>query len=665
LLQTRQDEVKIDDLSIPEILKDFKAKALDHPPIKQTKIEHEELRYSNLKDFDENYEKKQLNKDILATFSAFNHDKDIPMYITKIDKEDTSTPLLKKYTYTVKYQDALNTKHSITIDFPKLYDSIFIQINGSKKMIQKQILLYPIVKTKPDTVQLTTSYNKFFITRFGSKLSAKTEKFKKFFAKDASQFILGSKFKYKLGNTLLINSKFNTSLEYDEFASYLITLDMGPVHFLFNQNTMDDLLNNDLNKNATLSKIKYNKDEYFPVGYIHQKDYILILSNYTSDGIFYAEKSGKIYKKSLNLSTYIESLFFETLPESAYTLLSKYSEPKTLTYTRLKINNKIVPLIIILGYEIGLKNVLEKYKVKYIFEESSRKSSKENMTAIKFKNGYLYFNNSAIKDTLLLEGLTVLSTSEYNFDELDSKDPYIDLFLEMFGSRNTGKGFHNTITLMIDPITKDVLEELKLPTDIIDILLYCNTLLTDSTYKELNDMSVHRIRSTEQINAYLYKILADAFKTYKDTLKSGNPIKMSVPKDILIKKVMESQTTDEYSALNPSLYIEKRASSTYKGIGGSNLDNAFTQEIRSFNKNMAGIFAMSSPDSNKVGVVRQLSFNSKITNTRGFLDVNKETTNQSTNIYGAAELISPFTTTLADPPRKYAIHIGNYMSKLS
>jgi len=325
----------------------------------------------------------------------------------------------------------------------------------------------------------------------------------------------------------------------------------------------------------------------------------------------------------------------------------------------------MIPLIIILSYELGLSNVLKKYNINYIFEESQRKSSKPNMTAIKFKNGYLYFDNSHIKNTLLVEGLTIMTTSEYNFEELDTKDPYIDLFLELYGSRNMGKGFHNTITLMVDPITKDVLEELKLPTDIFDILLYCNSLLTDSSFKELNDMSVHRIRSTEQINAYLYKILADAFKTYKDTLKSGNPIKMSVPKDILLKKVMESQTTDEYSALNPSLYIEKRASATYKGIGGSNLDNAFTENIRSFNKNMAGIFAISSPDSNKVGVVRQLSFNSKITNTRGFLDINKETTNQSTNIYGAAELISPFTTTLADPPRKYAIHIGNYMSKLS
>jgi hypothetical protein len=69
----------------------------------------------------------------------------------------------------------------------------------------------------------------------------------------------------------------------------------------------------------------------------------------------------------------------------------------------------------------------------------------------------------------------------------------------------------------------------------------------------------------------------------------------------------------------------------------------------------------------KVGVVRQLTYDPSIKNTRGFLDIDKNTKNNSTNIYGPAELLNSFTVRHADPPRRhyYAIHMGDHMSKVS
>jgi hypothetical protein len=190
-----------------------------------------------------------------------------------------------------------------------------------------------------------------------------------------------------------------------------------------------------------------------------------------------------------------------------------------------------------------------------------------------------------------------MPTEEYDFEDFNSKEPYVEAFFDMFGSRNMGKGFHNTLSLMIDPITLDVLRQLNLPENIYDVLLYANTLLEDATYKKLNDMSSYRIRGAEQVNAFLYKILADSFKTYKDTMKAGNPIKMSIPQDALIKALLDSPTVDEYSVLNPSLEIEKIGAATYKGLAGTNLDNAYTKEIRAYDPSMKGIMAMSTPDS--------------------------------------------------------------------
>ena len=53
----------------------------------------------------------------------------------------------------------------------------------------------------------------------------------------------------------------------------------------------------------------------------------------------------------------------------------------------------------------------------------------------------------------------------------------------------------------------------------------------------------------------------------------------------------------------------------------------------------------------KVGVVRQLTYDPAIKNTRGFLDTSLDTKNDTTNIYGPAEMLNSFTAKHSDPPR--------------
>ena len=193
-------------------------------------------------------------------------------------------------------------------------------------------------------------------------------------------------------------------------------------------------------------------------------------------------------------------------------------------------------------------------------------------------------------------------------------------------------------------------------------MLYGNTLLENNAYNNSNNMANFRLRGVEQVNAILYKILADAYKKYKDTSKNGNPIKVSVPQNILLKKIVENQTVDEASDLNPSLEIEKASSVTYKGVGGVNSSDAYNEQFRAYDKSMLGILGMETPDSDKVGIVRTLSYSPAIVNTLGFLDEEADK-NGNTNIYTIAELLNNFTATNADPPRKFAIYISNYISK--
>jgi len=195
---------------------------------------------------------------------------------------------------------------------------------------------------------------------------------------------------------------------------------------------------------------------------------------------------------------------------------------------------------------------------------------------------------------------------------------------------------------------------MKLPSDLLGVLLYCNTLLDNNSYVNANSMENYRLRSIETVNATLYDVLSEAVREYKDAYKSGykdRKISLHSP-DAVIKKLVESPIVEAYSTLSPVLEIERLGSTTYKGIGGTNLDDAFTPQMRSYDQSMVGLLGISSPDSNKVGVTRQLSYSPKITNNLGFIDNNTDVNDlAATNMLTAGELLSCYTSLHADPPK--------------
>jgi hypothetical protein len=650
-LRGKQSDVSLGDTNIQDIIDSFGSSTVEPQLITNSSVIQEETKKTNLKDFDYSYFEKQMKQDLVSVVTAFNKDSDVKLFVTGIKTEDTSDDLSKKITYTVNLTDERNVRHTVKFDYPIIKDARFMNINGGKKLILKQIMLLPIVKTKSDTVQITTNYNKFFVYRFGSKLSQKTEKLKKFFASDLKEFaVSGKKFNFRLGSALTVNSAYQTTLEYSELSSFLLGLETNKMSLFFNQKELNEKLSSDLERVKKLASIKYDKEEFLPIGYLSDMSK-LVAVRFSDKKVYYVDSKGASTDGN-GITEEIIHLVGESLDSSAFDRLSRFTNAKTLAYSRVKINNRMVPLAVLMGYELGLKGLMDRYGIKHSFEEKNRRVSLEdNEEKIRFKDGYLFYDSTLLRNTLLLSGLSTAATEEYDFEEFDTKAPYVETFYNLFGSRNMGKGFHNTVSLMVDPITLDVLKHLSLPENIYDILLYANTLLEDTSYQRMNDMSSYRIRGAEQVNAYLYKILADSFATYKNTMMAGNPIKMSVPQDALIKRLLESPTVDEYSVLNPSLEIEKIGAATYKGLSGINMDMAYTKDIRAYDPSMKGILAMSSPDSDKVGVVRQLTYDPAIKNTRGFLDTDPNTKNNSTSLYGPAELLSSFTAKHADPPR--------------
>ena len=509
--------------------------------------------------------------------------------------------------------------------------------------------MLPIVKAKENEVWITTNYKKLIIERFGRKINPTSDYIKRLFTKisDFSEYTLtGTNISYKRGNSTTANKAFNVSIEYSVLSETILSLNINAIRLVFNQKILAERIL----KSKVMSEIVYDKMSYFSIGVMSNK---ILLSRLSDGKIFSIDKANKIEEVDSSIThLIIREIRENTNTEKLDKLVTPYVKANdSLTYSRVKIINKHIPMIILLGYEVGLIEILNRYNVQYEFVVKNPKLGIETQKSkIAFKDGFLVYDSSKLRNTLLLAGLKIINTQEFEFAEMQEKEPYLEYFGSTFSSRNVAKGIHNVMTLLIDPITKEILEDLDQPTNIIDILLYSNSMLEDMSAKQFNDMSIYRMRGAEQISAILYSMMSESFATYTQSVDNRNPVKISFPKDALIKRIVEQSTVDESSDLNPSLEIDKQTAITYRGPNGRNNMDSYTQEIRGYDPSMQGFLSMLSPDSATIGVVRSLSYDSQIKGIRGYIDT-ENNTNKSTSVYSPLELLQPFTSKYADPPR--------------
>jgi hypothetical protein len=560
----KQGEVLLGDRRLSDILSEFKTKAIVTEDI-PINVLNEEMKISKLRDFDRNYNEYQKDVDMVAILSSLGNDPQFPLFVKNITKENTSDSMSKKETVTVEYETLDKKKHTFKVDLPLVVDDRFMYVNGGKKSLNKQITRLPVVKIKPDHAEITSNYTKFTVRRFGKKVSPNVTKLEKYLRSETIQSKTNSGFKIEFGNNSLINADYENSLEYEEISGFLMRLKVADYEFVFNRKQMDRIL-----EEKQLDEL-FEGDKVFPIGYSGSGDVVVL--DMSSNEITIVNKDEQVKAGDTIVGTII-NMIKQYVYSDAMSDFSTFKAGKKFVYSRVKITSREIPMGVLLCFYKGLKEIMDRYVEEYEFVEKRKRLSAEEQfkyNVIQFKNGFLYYPAEPLRYSLLLNGLSEMDTKNYDFEAFSTDTPYLDYFDTNYGSRNVAKGLTNTMDMALDPITLDILEDMKLPTDIVGVFLYANTLLEDNSYLRQNDMRQYRIRGTEQINAYLYKTLADAFKSYKDAMRSGNnTVKVSVPQDKVIKRILESQIVDEYSILNPVLESEKMGSSTFKGLSGVN-----------------------------------------------------------------------------------------------
>ncbi len=618
-LQKAQENIKVGNLTIKEIEK----MQTSHIPIPSKDVStsvrttNKEMTKLTFHNFEKTYNDTLMNKDLVNAILSLN-DKSIPMYVRDIRIKDTSDELNYKDTYTILLEDANRKRHTINVDIPKFIEDRFLYLGGSKKLIKKQNLLYPVVKTDSDIVQITTNYNKMFIQRVGTKSIASIERLK-IALKKSDEF----KSDFKFGNTLSANSNYITTIEYDELSRFITEFKSGKTHLFFSQ----------IEAEANAKE----KDINIPKGHM--------FIGYGNNGrpIFINTTTQKTDDKKSIVDIILESVNSELL--DAY---NSAKSPKRLMYAKVKVMDQFVSVGLLLGFWEGLTSILKKGKVKYRLEDNKPEIG-TNESVLKFADCYLVYESNVGID-LLLNGFGFIDLSKYDIAQMDERETYMDYLIKVYGKSTIANALLNAYEFTIDPITKEVLEDMNLPTDLVELIIYAVSLLADSQYTPEINQGLSRIRCNEIIPAILYDCIAKKYILYRN---SNGRKPFSVPKDCVIKSLLAVKTVEDYSTLNPVLEMEMIHGISSKGFRGANLDDSYTMAKRTYDKTNIGVISPSTSPDGSVGVNKTLTLNPSVTSLRGYVDLknNKLGELHDINLFSPGELSIPLCATNDDATR--------------
>lgn len=574
-----------------------------------------------------------MDSDIVQIFNQFV-DKDYPLVVRDVKVEDNSTSENATLLYTVQYESADGKRFSVKIDIPKWIDNKYLILGGNKKDIPNQLFLMPICKTETDTVQIVSNYNKIFIRRFGTtsgKSFITCDRIIKTISKNDFKNLTATN-----GDNTKICNRYELPIDYVDFASTYSKISTPTKTIYFNQ----DMLRKDYGD-------KIDEKNGIPIGIEKGKNGVSIL--------YYNSILGKD-KEFMSFSQYL-LLLLETdkdlSKEGFIDAYNKTSRSVRYTYSRASILNTEIPLILVCAYSEGLTKVLDKANIKYRLESSKRNMNPETEDFIKFNDAYLIYNLD-YASSLLLNGLKSCPTSVYSIGEIDTKSMYIE-FLDGFGGRIKADGLDNFYNLMIDkPITYNALQYYNLPTDYIEVLIYANRLLADNKFtkhSKINDN--RRIRRQEQVPAILYKQLSSAYESYANSMKHGRYVPLSMKQSAVVDEVLKNSTTSDKSVLNALGEYEAYAAVTPKGPCGMNSDRSYTLDKRSFDSSMLNVMGMSTGFAGNVGIARQLTIDTNITNVRGYIKGDADNIDEinPTKTLCMTEALTPFGCTRDDPFR--------------
>lgn len=628
---TDEQAAVIGDLN--DSINDLKTKTIDELDFSEiVKTSNPDITKSKFANFDREYNKKKLQADIDNSVGMLaNASKKI--FIVGKEEVDSSTPLDLKKTLIYHLKDEDGRKMTLKFDVPIIIDDHYMYIKGNKKVIQHMLILKPLVKTGKDTVQIVSNYQKMFIFRKGHA-DLKSNALLKFIMSNKDDFDVIT------GNGNPLNKKYKTSLEYNMMSKKIVQFQIGSNLIILDMKKLLDLMDKE--------HIKYSN--------IDTSKNIII-------GIDTVDKTPIYMHEDSSFNDTIMNLMPEEYVEAIRKLGRKSNGSKLLMYSETKPLQKNVPLVLVLLYFEGFRKVMEKAKIEYEIiskdDDSIRDIDLFEWGLTELSDGYIKWKRYPTENSMLMNGLSHIPIHLYSMEELESKDTYMYLLTNIYNYANQSFNLDQYYDFMIDPITKEILTDMHLPTDLVSLCLLANKMLRTEEFSSESNLNNMRLRSNEVIPYHVYKAITNAYNAkngYRKTQHYRKSSPITIDQNAVMKSIAKQPASvlTDASSLNPVFEVSALRKVTYKGENGTNESHAFKLPVRAYNESMLGVLGITTANDGEVGVNRQLTLEPNITSTRGYIDVaGKENVESlsTANLLTPSEMLTPLGVQHDDPAR--------------
>ncbi|MBE0438354.1 MAG: hypothetical protein IBX57_01110 [Gammaproteobacteria bacterium] len=564
---------------------------------------------STLVDFDSKYIKDILPKDITASVLNITQ---AGVGVTSYEVEEMEDVANAYEIHTVRLAPVSGRPSTIRFKVPKIDENGVFVANGVKYKLRKQKGDIPIRKVKPNKVALTSYYGKVFVLRSEKVIND----YPKWLTKQIMTIGLDSE-DDRVTN-LKTSSAGNIPAKlpklYTTLSSNFTEFKTGDIELYFNYSKRFNKFGEEVVKEV-------------------EKNGFVIAGNKGSDIVVIGEDDSLyIYdEQSPKPLGAIENLIGLDLTKAPVEVAD------------LKVFSASIPLGFVLSYYLGIDNLIKNIgaKVKRVIT-GEKFVLADNEYAIKFLDETLIISRADKLTSLVLGGFNSYKNSIKRFSIKDFNEK--DVFFNVLDDTGLGNRYLKELRLLrdmfVDPITLEILKEMKEPTTWLGLLKRSAELLTIDYSPSEVDMEFMRIKGYERIAGAVYGELVNSMRGYMAREGHGSAAVELNPYAVWQAITSNDASLSIVEDSNPIKNINEKEMVTFSGTGGRS-KQSMNDKTRVYGQNDMGVISEATVDSGDVAINTYTTANPNLTSLRGLTKKIDMENIEASNVLSTGALLSP------------------------
>ena len=574
--------------------------------------------HSTLLEFDSKYIKHVLPRDVAGMVMGIQK---AGICVTNYQVERVEDAINSYDIHTVNITPVEGASSTFHFKLPALEEDGTYQANGIKYRMRKQRGELPIRKVAPNRVSLTSYYGKVFVNRSEKRVN------------DYGTWLCNAIMARGLDNEdktvtdLRPNNVFDNLFVaprlYSTLAHSFRGFSLAGYEWSLEHKERENLYGLDAMK-------KYERDG------------VVIIASNNHGSLLVVDKNNVLYKAEDGVLSE-----FSTMEA----LLDLPVEKAPVEFAEMRVMGKSIPLGVVLGFEIGLEKLIRLLKVEpRRVPAGTRLNLESHEYPIAFADETLVFSRDDRFASLFLAGFGEYHRSLRNYSvyEFDRRAVYLNVLEGIGRADRYLREIDLLYQMFIDPITKEILIDMKEPTDFRGLLFRSAELLLTDYHPAAADPAYQRLKGYERMSGAVYSELVRSIRVHNGRAGKGRH-QIDIKPFAVWKNISQDPSISLVNDINPIENLKQAEAVTTGGTGGRN-SRSMTKITREYNLNDMGTISESNVDSADVGINTQLSANPLFTSLRGISSRYDLKKSGATSLLSTSALISP-AADMDDPKR--------------